>query len=389
MFPVLPQPIMDVLARVAAAGGHGYVVGGALRNLLLGRAVTDWDIAVTLPRPALLAAFPEAKDIGGQYGTIALPVESGVCELTPCREDSQYSDHRHPDHVFFTPNILTDLSRRDFTVNAMAFDGEILFDPFHGQRDLQNAQLVCVGRPEDRFAEDPLRILRLFRFAATLGFTAEWNTFAAACEMAPEIAHLSCERVRNEMQAILLSDGPQVLSTLVNRGAFLKYGLHFAPPLTSLANVPAVPLCRWWAFCAMCGADPRAVCEAFGLSHRMAMDLDEITRLYRLGPAADRMGLKQKLSATRLDYTPITAAFAAVSPMFVAEPVILATVLLKGEPFRISDLAVDGAMLVEEGISGAQCGFVLAELLAAVIKNPALNVKPVLLGLARGLRQLL
>ncbi len=389
MFPVLPQSIQALLARIEVVGGRGFVVGGALRNLMMDRPVGDWDIAATVPQNILLSAFPEGKDIGGNCGTVAVPFAEGVAEITPCRAESGYTDGRHPDHVEFTPNILTDLSRRDFTINAMAFDGEVLFDPFGGQSDLKHAQLRCVGRPAERFAEDSLRVLRLFRFASTLGFTVEWNTFVAACEAAPNIADLPRERVRNELQQILMSDGPQVLSTLVNKGALVKYGLNFAPPLTSLADVPDLPLCRWWAFCALCGADPAAVGAAFGFSRRLTADLNECTRLYRLGPAGDRMTLKKKLSAAKVDYTPVCAAFASVSPLFVAEPVILAGILLKGEPYRVQDLAINGAMLVEEGITGETCGQVLEELLAAVIRNPALNVKPVLLGLARGLRYFL
>lgn len=388
MLPKLPAQITGILAAIGRAGGQGYVVGGALRDLMLGGEPTDWDIAATLPQ-AVLMTLPGARDIGGRLGTVRLPMEGGHCDVTPCRGEAGYSDKRHPDRVWPVPSILGDLSRRDFTVNAMAFDGQILIDPFGGQGHLRQRVLCCVGDPVKRFTEDPLRILRLFRFSATLGFTAEWDTFLAASRLAGTVATLSRERVRDELQKILLSNGPQVLGTLIAKGGLSGFGFTFAPSLSILAEVPPIALCRWWALISLCGADKRQVAGSFGLSRRFLSNLDECTRLYRLGPAVEKTVLKEKIRDTRLDYAPIAATFAAVTPSFMAEPVLFAGIEMKKEPYRVKDLAIDGGMLREEGIRGERCGKVLDELLAAVIKNPALNQTPVLLGLARGLRQVL
>lgn len=388
MLPILPAPITGLLAAIERAGGQGYVVGGALRDLMLGGSPTDWDIATTLPQITLLGILPGARDIGGRLGTVRVDLAEGHCDITPCRGEAGYSDRRHPDRVWPVP-ILGDLSRRDFTVNAMAYNGEVLIDPFGGQVHLRQRVLCCVGKPRERFREDPLRILRLFRFSATLGFTAEWHTFVAASELADTLSTLSHERVRDELQKILMSDGPQVLGSLVAKGGLRRYGFKFAPSLAPLAEVPKIPLCRWWALISLCGADRRVVAQAFGLSRRFLADLDEYTRLYRLGPAVEKTGLKQKIRNTRLDYAPIAATFAAVTPSFMGEPVLFAGVEMKKEPYRVRDLAIDGGILREEGIRGERCGRVLDELLGAVIKNPALNQTPVLLGLARGLRQVL
>ncbi len=389
MLPKLPAPILDILGAIRCAGGQGYVVGGALRDLMLGVRPTDWDVAATLPQVTLMAALPGAKDIGGRLGTVRVSLPGGSCDITPCRGEADYADRRHPSRVWLVPNILTDLSRRDFTINAMAYNGEILLDPFSGREHLRQRLLCCVGEPALRFAEDPLRILRLFRFSATLGFTAEWRTYVAASRLAESIALLSRERVRDEVQKILMSDGPQVLGALIAKGGLVHYGFEFAPSLATLAEVPGLPHCRWWALISLCGADRAAVIQAFGLSRRFLGELDELARLYRLGPSVDKTFLKQKIRNTKLDYAPIAATFAAVTPAFMAEPVLFAGVQIKKEPYRIEDLAVDGGMLAEEGIRGAACGRVLDELLGAVIQNPALNQTPVLLGLARGLRQIL
>lgn len=389
MLPKLPDKAVRVLEAIQNAGGYGFVVGGALRDMMLGKTPADWDFAATLSPERLRVAFPQATPIGGEFGTLQVPFGEGTCEVTPCRIESRYSDRRHPDQVRFVPNILADLARRDFTINAMAYDGQILLDPYGGQKDLRAKMIRCVGNPTQRFEEDPLRILRMFRFCATLGFTAEWNTVSAASELMDLVATLSRERVREELGQILLSDGPQVLSHLIAKGGLCRYGFAFAPSLAALSEVPREAICRWWALMALCGADPDMAGEALGFSRRFLSDLAEINRLYRCGPARDKVALKQKLRNTRLDYAPLSASFAAVSPAFTGEPVLFAAIRIKKEPYRLSDLVVSGDMLRYEGIYGEHCGAVLDELLKTVIKNPKLNRVPVLLGLARGLKELL
>lgn len=394
MLPIMPPAAQAVIRTIQAAGGRGYLVGGALRDLMRGRSPEDWDFAATLPPERLLSVFKGSRLIGGACGTVEAPMPGPGgsdlrCEITPCRAEAGYSDRRHPDEIIFVPDILADLARRDFTVNAMAWDAQVLFDPFGGQRDLQKKRLRCVGRPADRFAEDPLRVLRLFRLAAQLGFTAEWGTFCAANGAMGGLDSLPMERVLLELRRILLSDRPQVLGGVIVKGGLARYGFHFAPNLAALAEVPRHLLCRWWALIALCGANTAAVAGAFGFSRRLRDELAAYTRLYRAGPAADGVALKLKLSATRLDYAPIAATFAAVSPAFSAEPALFAGVCIAREPYRLPDLAVDGDMLRNEGIAGEDCGKVLGELLTAVIRNPALNKPQVLLGLARGLKQLL
>jgi len=390
MIPKMPQKAAEIIAAVERAGGRCYLVGGALRDLMRGQFPTDWDFAATLPPKALVTVFPGAKPVGGALGTVQVPMAGGGrYEITPCRVEGPYSDHRHPDDVRFVPDILADLARRDFTVNAMAYDGRVLLDPFGGQQDIRRRLLRCVGNPVHRFQEDPLRILRLFRFAAQLGFTAEWGTFGAACDAVDLLATLPKERVRAELSQILLSPGPQVIGPLIARGGLAAYGFSFAPALNALAKVPALPLCRWWALAALCGADTATVCQAFGFSRRFAGQLAACTRLYRAGPAKDKTALKQKLRHTHTDFAPLAATFAAVSPAFAGEPALFAEICARKEPYRLEELAVDGDMLRYEGISGRQCGRMLEELLGAVIKNPALNKASVLLGLARGLQRVL
>ncbi len=400
------------------------MVGGAVRDLLLGKAPTDWDFAATLTPTQLLKLFPAAKQIGGNCGTVSLsPAENSTndksttaqnagevkadgiktgkiytsdkitgdisYEITPCRTESGYSDARHPDEVQFVPSILLDLARRDFTVNAMAYDGEILIDPFGGQSDVHSRILRCVGKPSVRFREDALRILRLFRLSAQLNFTVDWHTFCAAKSFMHSISFLPSERVLSEINRILMGEKPQVLCGIIASGGLSAYGFHFAPSLEALASVPQNLLCRWWALIAMCGAQPQAVGKAFGFSRGMVERLNTCFALYRKGPCQSTVQLKMKMSGTKLDYELIARTFAAVSPPYAAEPAFFASVCANGEPYRLSELAINGDILRQEGITGEKCGLVLNALLRLVIKNPKLNEESVLRKIARNIWEIL
>lgn len=391
MLPQLPKQATKIIQTIAAAGGHAYVVGGALRDLLLAKTPHDWDFAATLPVADLLSIFAGARLVGGVCGTVQVPFAGGTCEITPCRKERGYSDKRHPDEVVFSTDILQDLARRDFTINAMAYDGETLLDPFEGRQDLSAGVLRCVGGPTLRFAEDPLRILRLFRFEGTLGFAPHPLTLVAAVAAMPNLATLSAERVRAEVEQILLSPMPQVLQPVAENGGLRRYGLvavsqaGFAP----LAQTPPTLLCRWWGLLALCNAPPQTVGQAFGFARRFVKDLAECNRLFALGPAQNRVELKMKLRASLLPYAEVLAAFTALNPAFAGERPLYEELQANREPYRLAHLAVDGEMLAHEGIHGKKCGRILEELLKVVICNPEMNRGPALMGIAKGLKGLL
>ncbi len=205
----LPAAVDRVLERMEQAGEQAYLVGGCVRDLLLGRPVHDYDIAVSTPpdRTAeLFAAFP-LVETGRKHGTIGVVTDLGVLELTTFRAEGDYADHRHPGRVRFLPEIEGDLSRRDFTVNAIAADrrGNIV-DPFGGREDLSRRLLRCVGEPRRRFEEDSLRILRCARFAAVLGFGIEPATLAAGVELAGSVGAVSRERVTAEVLGLFAGE---------------------------------------------------------------------------------------------------------------------------------------------------------------------------------------
>lgn len=210
----MPENVREILNRLEGAGYEAWCVGGAVRDALLGLEPGDWDVTTSAPPEAVLALFaPNALPTGLQHGTVTVGGGRGV-EVTTFRRDGEYLDNRHPDHVEFTRSLTEDLSRRDFTVNAIAADlrGE-LADPFRGREDLERRVLRAVGQPEKRFQEDALRILRGLRFSARLGFTIEPGTAAAIRRCAPLLENIAPERIQTELTGMLC--GEHVLEVLL------------------------------------------------------------------------------------------------------------------------------------------------------------------------------
>ena len=202
----LPHWVTEAMQRLEQNGEEAWLVGGCVRDRLLGRPVHDYDLTVScLPdRTAWLFRDHRLVEDGRKHGTIGVVTEGGVLEMTTFRTDGEYRDHRHPESVRFVPDLREDLARRDFTVNAMALScrGE-LRDPFGGQADLAARLLRCVGDPRRRFREDALRILRCARFASELGFRVEEATLRAGRELAGEAAAVSRERITAEWEKYL------------------------------------------------------------------------------------------------------------------------------------------------------------------------------------------
>lgn len=203
----LPPGAEKAIGLLRANGYAAYAVGGYVRDCLLGRAGQDCDVC-TSALPEDVRALFEAQHVhciltGVRHGTVTVVIGGENIEITTFRQDGSYSDARHPDQVAFVADLKTDLARRDFTINAMAY-GDELIDPFGGQADLQNGLIRCVGDPYRRFAEDALRIMRAVRFASVLGFRLEKETENALFASVPLLKKVSVERVFSELQKLLL-----------------------------------------------------------------------------------------------------------------------------------------------------------------------------------------
>lgn len=206
----LPRDAYRLLQTLRAAGHSAYVVGGCVRDSLLGRLPGDWDICTSARPDQLRAIFHDQRLIltGEKHGTVAVILHGKPYEITTYRLDGSYRDHRHPDSVQFVDDLAADLARRDFTINAMAYaPGEGIIDLYGGRSDLAAGIVRCVGTPADRFAEDALRILRALRFTAKLGFTLEPATAAAALAACDTLRTVSAERLYAELDGLLLAPG--------------------------------------------------------------------------------------------------------------------------------------------------------------------------------------
>ena len=200
-----------LLARLHGAGYAAYAVGGCVRDSLLGRTPQDWDLCTSARPEQVLALFGEGQCIptGLQHGTVTIKYGGQLYETTTFRTEGAYTDGRHPDEVHFVPDVRQDLARRDFTINAMAYnDTEGLIDPFGGQQDLQQGILRAVGDPATRFEEDALRILRLYRFAARFGFAIDPPTGQAARALCAHLDCVSVERIEEELSKLLAAPAP-------------------------------------------------------------------------------------------------------------------------------------------------------------------------------------
>lgn len=204
----IPKNVEKIISILYNAGFEAYVVGGCVRDSLLGIKPHDWDICTSATPEQTKECFKDYKmfDSGIKHGTISVVIDNEVFEITTYRIDGEYTDSRHPESVTFTTNIIEDLSRRDFTINAMAYnEKEGLIDPFNGRKDLKNKVIRCVGNPYDRFCEDALRILRALRFAARFEFSIADNTHDAILEEKNRLSNISYERINSELCGILMA----------------------------------------------------------------------------------------------------------------------------------------------------------------------------------------
>ena len=238
----LPAAVQDALERLWSAGHAAYVVGGSLRDTLLGRDPADWDLATSALPERTAALFPEAI-YENPFGSVAVPSGDpalGAIDITTFRSDHDYADFRRPHRVEFSDSIELDLARRDFTVNAIAWGAEVaatprLVDPHGGREDLASRSLRAVGDPATRFGEDALRMLRAVRLATTLGFAIEPATLAAIRERAELVRHLSGERVAQELRLLLAAERPSVGLRLLAETGLLD---HLAPELAAQRGIP-------------------------------------------------------------------------------------------------------------------------------------------------------
>lgn len=215
----LPEKVNTIIQTLQEHGYEAYAVGGCVRDSLLGREPGDWDITTSASPEETKKLFARTVDTGIEHGTVTVLLGKEGFEVTTYRIDGKYEDSRHPTEVIFTRNLREDLLRRDFTINAMAYnDTEGIVDIFGGMDDLKRKIIRCVGNARERFGEDALRIMRGVRFAAQLGFSLEKETKEAMTELAPTLEKISAERIQTELVKLLVSDSPELIREAYHLG---------------------------------------------------------------------------------------------------------------------------------------------------------------------------
>lgn len=399
-----------LLDTLHAAGYAAYAVGGCVRDSLLGRTAHDWDLCTSaLPQQVMeLFGTEQCIPTGLQHGTVTIKYGGQLYETTTFRTEGSYTDGRHPDEVQFVPDVREDLARRDFTINAMAYNAaEGLVDPFGGQKDLQNGLLRAVGEPQQRFTEDALRILRLYRFAARFGFALDAATARAARQLAPHLDCISAERIQEELAKLLAAPQPGAYL----EPAVLAVVLPELTPESLTAAKPVVDACpageenlpvRWAALLGALGeADTRRVLKRLRCSNAC---IEETAVLVR--EAAEqgvcRSFSEEKASAHVDDISVrrllgqyglctverLCALCAALHPQNAPDCALAAQrarqLEADGVCCRVSQLAVNGRDLMAAGIpAGPALRRVLEALLDGVIRAEYPNEKPALLAAAQ------
>lgn len=385
----LPYEVEWVIGKIRDAGYEAFAVGGCVRDTLLGRTPEDWDVTTSARPEAVKAIFERTVDTGLQHGTVTVLKNRKGYEVTTYRIDGEYHDGRHPDSVEFTPNLLEDLKRRDFTINAMAYSHETgIVDEFGGMEDLKAGIVRCVGRPEDRFTEDALRLLRALRFSAQLGFEIEESTYAAIKTIAPNLAKVSKERVQAELTKLLLSAHPERILLLKETGLSAQivpgFDAVFAPALFSkLSQLPAEKSLRWAGFL-LCQSTKQAEAVLKGLK----MDNETIGNVSRMIEGAKETLPLEKPAVRRAmsRYTPYQLEGALKLKEIMGSPDageirrLREEIIRDGDCVSLKDLAVKGRDLLEAGVErGPMVGEILNHLFDLVLLHPEKNDRELLL----------
>ena len=381
-----PKYVKHVLITLQTAGYRAFLVGGCVRDIILGRTPSDWDVTTNALPEEIMSVFPSSVPTGLQHGTVTVRVGRSRVEVTTLRTDGDYADHRRPGSVAYISDITTDLSRRDFTMNAIAISSDgLIIDPFNGSGDIKNSLIRCVGEPEKRFTEDALRMFRAIRFSAQLGFDIEEKTAAAIYGASNLAVHLAAERVRDELEKILISPRTERISRLLSFGLLDAFTLR---PRASFefaraSTLPRNKLQRWAAFCCLLEIN-KSITSTESFLRSLRLDNGTIKNcsagvtLALLSLPQDARVWKEILAEHGTD-----AAMAVAAAAHMIKPgnyiKTLRALLRSGECFSLNRLAVNGNDVMQLGLRGVEVGYALKDLLTHVLEHPGDNDKAILM----------
>lgn len=364
----IPQKIEYIIEKLTQNGHKAYIVGGCVRDILLGKQPDDYDVTTSATPNEVISIFDKTIPTGIKHGTVTVMLENTPVEVTTFRTENGYADNRRPDSVNFVTDIKEDLSRRDFTVNAMAYnrkDG--LIDCFGGKSDLENKILRTVGDSETRFREDALRILRLFRFASTIGFRIEENTLSSALECSHLLQNVSRERIFTELKKAVVGENFEVFSELILCGGLEFLGINKLPNFEKIKNFrESLNLCLYMSL------DSKTL-ENLKPSNREREFFATFEGLSKFPKPQEKSDIKEMLNLSNPE---ILTAFFDYKEWDKTQ---IKKIIANNEPYKISHLDIDGKTLTELGFGGAKIGEILEHLRQVVIKEPQKNKKDLLL----------
>jgi len=432
---MLPDKVKQILNKLTSCGYEAYAVGGCVRDSLLGRKPEDWDITTSAPPMQVKQLFSRTVDTGLQHGTVTVLLGREGFEVTTYRIDGEYTDGRHPKEVTFTPSLLEDLKRRDFTINAMAYnDQDGLVDAFDGAGDLKAGIVRCVGEPMDRFREDALRILRAVRFAAQLDFKIEEKTQEAIRRLAPDLGRISAERIQTELVKLAVSPHPEYMRELYLLGLSRVFLPEFDRMMETEQNHPhhcttvgehtilgmqnvapdkilrlamlfhdiAKPVCRTTdenGIDHFYGHPEKSAEMAKKIFRRLKFDRDTMERVCALvrwhdyNPVLTEEKVRRAVVKTGQDQYPAIFALKRADILAQSEyqreeklnyidryEKLYMEIMAKGDCISLKQLAVTGRDILALGVrQGRQIGDILHLLLEQVIQDPEKNEKTYLL----------
>ena len=431
----IPENVKMILDTMHGAGFEAYIVGGCVRDALLGRVPEDWDITTNALPKETKKLFRRTIDTGIEHGTVTVMVGKEGYEITTYRIDGKYEDSRHPKEVTFTRDLVEDMKRRDFTINAMAYNEEEgLIDRFDGIKDLERKVIRCVGSPMERFAEDALRIMRAVRFSAQLDYDIEEETQKAIEQLSSTLANISAERIQTELVKLLLSDHPEkirlayelgitkvilpeldrcMVTQQNNRHHMYNVGEH---TIVSLGYVRSDRLLRLTMLMHDMGKPATISVDSKGINHfyghnevgaeiarnifrRLKFDRDTMDRVCNLIKyhderfPADAKKVRKAMNMIGEKDFPLLFEIRYADTMAQSDylrreklslledtKVVYREIIQRGDCTNLKSLAVKGGDLIKLGISpGRELGKILGNMLADVLEEPAHNTKEYLL----------
>lgn len=400
----VPKSVKLIIDILEKNGYEAYAVGGCVRDAVIGKEPNDWDITTSALPGDVKRIFRKTIDTGIKHGTITVMMEKTGYEITTYRIDGEYEDGRHPRNVEFTSNLTEDLKRRDFTINAMAYnDRNGIVDEFDGIGDLKRGVIKCVGNPVDRFNEDALRILRAVRFAATLNFTIEKETEQAVVSLAENLQKISKERIQAELEKLIMSDHPEKLRTACETGITkvifqeidrLEETGKLEEVLGLVRIMPKDHYLRWAALLIEAGRDSAAkILKGFKFDNKTVNIVSRLVEAVKRELPRNRADVRRDIYEIGEDIYEMYLEFLRVYLDYKApdSPVSddynyaeikqeYRDILAAGECISLKGLAVNGRDLIELGAErGEQVGEGLIMLLYRVLENEKLNERETLI----------